>query len=531
MKLFLQRLLLIAGLVHLVACSEPDAPNPPQNEPEHVNNEFVFENISAVHTAMSVSIRPVNKDMEYVVVLSEKKHFLMNNIDSREELLDDDNQYFAELAQGYGVSIYDFLKGVGWLTRGDKEKYEAINLYPNTEYVIYCYGVKFDGDSYEAITPVNYVVVKTTTPELLDVKFDVKSTVDGNAVSIDVDPGNYRGLYYYYIVPEDDRYYVYEDMEFPDEYVDYYRNKAFNEFNQLINANGIPAEEFCYSGVATIEQRLDPNKNFQIVLFAVSSDQTPLLRSIPTVSYFATEDVLRSDLRIDIKVTDITPYTAQLTVTPSNNTEQYACVFLARNQVPSYEDEYEQMMAIIADYYPAMFRGSWSEQLMPLMPNSEYTVLAFGVENNLPTTELFRYDFTSAAAQEGTIAVEGIDIVKLFDAEEIAALDSRYAYLVEECQCIGLVEMKTSAPTDSVYFWWYEDWMKYEYSEEAFLEDLLLYEPTERIQLINMYYDLPMLFAGIAEDSEGNMSPIYYTEVFTLSKEQCSPASEFFDLL
>jgi hypothetical protein len=27
------------------------------------------------------------------------------------------------------------------------------------------------------------------------------------------------------------------------------------------------------------------------------------------------------------------------------------------------------------------------------------------------------------------------------------------------------------------------------------------------------------------------MSPIYYTEIFTLSKEQCSPASEFFDLL
>ena len=91
--------------------------------------------------------------------------------------------------------------------------------------------------------------------------------------------------------------------------------------------------------------------------------------------------------------------------------------------------------------------------------------------------------------------------------------------------------MKTSAPTDSVYFWWYEDWMKYEYSEEAFLEDLLLYDPTERIQLMNMYYDLPMLFAGIAEDGEGNMSPIYYTEIFTLSKEQCSPASEFFDLL
>ena len=88
--------------------------------------------------------------------------------------------------------------------------------------------------------------------------------------------------------------------------------------------------------------------------------------------------------------------------------------------------------------------------------------------------------------------------------------------------------MKTSEPTDSVYFWWYEDWMKYEYSEEAFLEDLLLYPPTSNVQLMDMYYDLPMLFAGLAEDEEGNMSPIYYSEIFTLYKEQCDPAEEFF---
>jgi hypothetical protein len=36
-------------------------------------------------------------------------------------------------------------------------------------------------------------------------------------------------------------------------------------------------------------------------------------------------------------------------------------------------------------------------------------------------------------------------------------------------------------------------------------------------------------FAGIAEDDEGNMSPIYYGDMFVLSKEQCDPAEEFFD--
>lgn len=534
MKRFLYHLLLFVGIAHLTACSEPDTPIVPEN-PQHENHEFVFENIVARHTQLRVDISPVDKDMEYVVFLAEKKHFVMNGIDTREELLEDDYAYILGLANQYNMTLRDFLKAVGWLINGEAKEYGAVSLYPDTEYVVYCYGISIDGELYEATTPVNYAVVKTTAPEMIDVKFDVKTAIDGNRVSIKVDPNGYDKLYYSYIVPDTDRYFIHEGMEFTDDYIAYYRNRAFNEFNPLINDQGIAPDQFCYRGKATIEERLDPNTNYQIVLFAVSDEQLPLLCSVPVAHNFSTEGVDLSDLTIDIKVTDITPYTAQLTVTPSNNNEQYACVFLARNQIPPYEDEYEQMMALITDYIPAVFRGSWSEQLMPLMPNSEYTVLAFGVENDLPTTKLFRYDFTSAEAQEGAITIESIDLVKLFDAQEIIALDPSYSDAFAECECVAVVEVKTSKPTDKVYFWWYEEWMKIEYSDEAFLEDLLLYDYSPNPCLMDMYYSMSeddkFFFAGIAEDDEGNMSPIYFGETFTLNKEQCSPASEFFDLL
>ena len=75
--------------------------------------------------------------------------------------------------------------------------------------------------------------------------------------------------------------------------------------------------------------------------------------------------------------------------------------------------------------------------------------------------------------------------------------------------------------------------MKYEYSEEAFLEDLLMYEPVSTTSMMDMYYSNDeedrFLFAGIAEDENENLSPIYYTEPFTTSKDMCSPAEEFFD--
>lgn len=71
-----------------------------------------------------------------------------------------------------------------------------------------------------------------------------------------------------------------------------------------------------------------------------------------------------------------------------------------------------------------------------------------------------------------------------------------------------------------------------EYSEEAFLEDLLLYAPTSTVQAMDMYYSLDsfdkFFFVGMAEDEDGNLSTIYYGEPFTLSKDQCDPAEEFF---
>ena len=529
-KIFLGALLMFTAAL-FVACDTQNTPEPPTTE--HQNNEFAFENIATRHTRFIVDIRPEDKEMEYVVLFAEKKHLTMNNIDTREELLERDRQYIEELARKSELSVEEFLSDIGWLAKGDMVGYGAVDLYPDTEYVVYCYGVSIEGDSFEVTTPVNYAVMRTTTPELIDVKFNIEGSAGSNVATININPTDYNGLYYSYIVDESDHYFVHEGMEVTNEHIEHYRNRAYDEFNELINIQGLHAGAFCHNGAVTLKERLQANTKYQVVLFAVSDEPTPLLCSKPAIYNFATSDSAMSDLKIDIKVTDITPYTAQLTLTPSNNNDTYACVFLSRGQVPSYEDEYDQMVAIINDYMPSTFTGSWSEQLMPLMPNSEYSVLAFGIDEEMPTTKLFRYDFTSASAAEGKIKIESINLLKLFDAQEIIALDASYAYKLGECECVAIVEAKTSAPTDKIYYWWYEEWMKVEYSDEAFLEDLLLYDYTPSPTLMDMYYSMSsddaFFFAGIAEDEEGNMSPLYFGEAFTLSTDDCSPAEEFFN--
>ena len=523
------KVIALVATIALFGCAD-DNTTKPNNEAKP--KEFKFSGITAEHRSLKLNIMPQNEEQEYIVFLCEKKHFQRNQIDTREELLEDDYIYFTQLAEQFNMGVRDFLTQIGWLVKGDKVGYGAVNLYPGTEYVVYCYGVEFDGDFYEATTEICYTEIATTAPEFVEVDYTINADVTGNIATISIDPNDYNGYYYYYIVPDTDRYYLFENMEFNDDYMAYYRNGLIDEFDEALDM-GTSVSSLCSKGKIEVTERLEPNKGYVVLVFTLSADKTPIIASLPATKYFNTGDIKTSDLTIDIAVTDITPYYAQLAVTPSNNTENYTCLLLGKNQVPPIEDEYEQMLTIMEYYEPSLFKGYFSEKIFPFMPESEYVILAFGVENNLPTTQLFRHEFTTAKADPGKIFIENIEIVKLFDAQEIIALDKSYSNALAECECVAVVDVTTSAPTDNVYFWWYEEWMKIEYKEEAFLEDLLMYDPTSTRELVDMYYsygdDDKFFFAGIAEDELGNLSPIYYGESFLVSKDMCSPASEFFN--
>ena len=529
MRVILRNLMLFFALFATLSC-EPHTEEPRPDEPQ--NREFAFNIETLTHTSLSIGIVPENKDTEYVILFAEKKHFIANGIDTREELVEDDLKMLRSYAEYYGITIREFLEGMKWLTKGDMRGYKVTNLYPNTEYVVYAYGINIDGDNYEVTTPICHKVITTTTPELQDINFDITTEISGNSVKVTMTPEGYEGLYYSYIIPDTHNYYLPDGMELNADYLAYYRNTTLDTFNELINNQGIPAEQFCLSGIETRNERLNPNANYMVICFAVSQDQTPILCSTPTIHYFTTQENTKSDLTIDIKVTDITQYNAMLSVTPSKRGEEYACVFLAASQLPPYDSEYEQMIFIIENFDPAIFSGPFSEALTPLMPGTEYVVIAFGIDNNLPTTDMFSFRFSSLEAGTSEVYIESIELVKLFDSKEIIALDNSYSSALSGCECIAIVEAKTNIPSDKIRFWWYEEWMRVEYSEEAFLEDLLMYDYANNPEIMDMYYSLNdqdrFLFAGIVEDESGNMSEIFYTEPFLMSKDMCDPAEEFF---
>lgn len=187
MRQFLKSILAFAIVALAVACDN----QPPVNEvtpPEEEPKAFAFEGKNIKYMELSLNVIPEDKEAEYVVLFADKKHFVANGIDTREELIEDDLDMLRDYASHYGITIREFLEGMKWIVKGDKIGYKVTNLYPATEYVVYCYGVNVEGESYEPTTEVYYEVITTTAPELQDIKFDIEANVNGNSVAVSITP-------------------------------------------------------------------------------------------------------------------------------------------------------------------------------------------------------------------------------------------------------------------------------------------------------------------------------------------------------
>lgn len=519
-------LLLVA--MSFVACEKSKV-----GAPEPVGNaDFDFANISSDHISFSLDILPKDKASEYIVFMSDKRYFEANGITTKEKLIEDDVIYFREYAAAAELGLREFLTKAGWLLSGDKIGYSGIRLMPGTEYVVYCYGVEFTGDYYTVTTDVNYTVVSTTAPRLESIDFDVECTVEGNVLDIAVTPeDSYDGLYYIYTADAMSPGYVIQGNEPTDALIYDMRSHIFDMFRGYVDGDGKAPSSFCSRGATSVTQRLMPNTNYMVSVFAVSDDLVPIMSSQPVIEYALMGEVQLSDMQFDIAITDITPYTAQMSITPSCN-ESYAAALISGASLDNMPtDEISLMYTIINYIVPAIFKEPHSEMLTPLMPGTEYAMVAFGCADGHPTSHVTIKRFTTESATVGANAIHDIVIHKVWDVDEIVALDPSYAPLAEEAECLVLVEAIVDDPTCPIYYWWYEGFARDEYSDEAFLEDSLLFGPTPSPEVMGLWYDIELFFAGMAEDSNGDLSGIYYGDIFTISRDDCSDAQEYLDMV
>lgn len=501
--------------------TEPEEP-----EPVEPKIDITIKGYDA--TTITADIIPSDNEMMYYLGI-EQAGWLEEN-----GFADDDEAFFSYLLEYLEGQISSGKQLSDILYQGEQTDLPFINCYPETEYVIYAFGL--DASTKEMTTDMVRVSVTTGAIEMIDVNFDIKTQYEGNTLTITAVPENYDG-YFYIDIYQKFNMEAYEEQGISLFEICDSNFKSVVEVYQMFLGWSIEEilEYACYKGennTRVCEERL-AEMEYTILVFAVTN--TGYANSEPSVAKVTTgPSPVQSDNEITINVEKVNNNSATVKFKTTNSDPYYYRIFTAQQHeemFAGYTDA-DIMNYIIYYWLEESYIGDQTAEFTDLIPETEYYIYAFGVdiERSLFTTSLKVSDFK--ATNQEVSATFNAEFDKYYDIQEILAIDPSWKDKVVDFEYYDVVMpiTVTTEPEGCEYYYsilrteYYGD-----YTDEDFY-DLIggPYTETTRYYL-GTYSDFEFMLVGAAKDADGNWGPVQKYENVRFPKDGVSDAQEFVD--
>lgn len=469
-----------------------------------------------------VDIIPSDPDMTYFLMCDMMENLEEMGLTTDEAILKSDSVWIEE-GVSYGMHYSDFVD------KGEKLNYRYRQCVPDTDYIIYGYG--YDTLSKNRTTDLIKLNVTTAEITLIDVDFILETEVDGTTITCHTAPVDYDGLYY---VDCYDKL----TLDFALASGQTLYELCYYDFSTILdiyqNMFGVSFEDtmryYALSGESDKEWT-DRIGRMQYTIVAYPLNEDGVVIGEPTVAEVMTgSDVEKSDNVLTISVDNLTAYSATLNVSATND-DPYIALELNPEVFEGMSDE-ETMNYILSMYYSGQdVYGDYTEELTDLTPETEYTIYAFGVEDNQYTTRLWTYKFTTPALAIADVTLN-MDFDKYYDAQEVLAIDPSMADLVVDLEYYPVV-MPVEVSTDPAGCEYYYALVNKAYykdnTDEEFYTMLNYREPyTDPILYLLPSYNTEFILVGAAKDENGNWGPLRKYDVLC-TEDGVSDAQEFVD--
>lgn len=448
------------------------------------------------------------------------------------EFTDDDEAFFSyilEYLEGQSSGQFSDLLYTGKLT-----DLPFINCYPETEYVIYAFGI--DASTKEMTTEMAKQSVTTEAIEMTDVQFTFDTQFEDGTLTIKAFPQDYEGYFYIDIF---DKFNM-EDYDKSGMSLFEICDSNFSAMVEVYSALlGWDIEDIlenaCYKGdknTRVCENRM-AEMEFTIVAFAVTN--TGYVNSEPSSTKYTTgPNPVQSDNKITISVEKVNNNNATVKFETTNN-DTYCYYFRSAEQHEEMFGGYTDadiMNKILYYYGSSEVSGDKTVEFDDLTPDTEYYVYAFGVDSKraLFTTELNIVTFVATNKEVSTIF--NAEFGKYYDVQEILAIDPTWKDKVVDLEYYDLV-MPITVTTDPEGCEYYYSILRTEYYADYTDEDFYdliggPYTETTRYYL-GTYSDFEFMLVGAAKDADGNWGPLKKYEGLTFPEDGASDAQEFVD--
>lgn len=488
---------------------------------------FRFENMTPGMTSYTVDIYPENKELPYIVFASSPLYMEMNGLESDEALFEDDIEYFLYMAEYYGMSLTDFLTQLAHT--GDEIGYYADEgVVPGCKYILYAYHI--DLENVELIGKIVRTEFVAQTPEQFDIDVDMTFEVNGAIVNWTVAPNGYEGRYYLDAI----------DMAvFEEKYADWgvaledYMLEYTNELMLKYLAMGNPLDDvmsaLCRSGETTLRvTSLSPQRRYAFFVVAID-EATGFTASPAQFEIYETQEVMPSDMDVDIKLLEVSARAAKIQFTASNG-EPYAANCLSKELLDSYgETDQEKIENILNAYYLVTIFDVQEYEFTTLSPDTEYVAFAFGYNGGVVTTSMFKQEFKTPSAEEAGVVLYLTDD-SYYDVVAVSQLDPNFAsFSIYENEVFFPITVEVIPSSNRYYYAMFANEGKEHYTESEWIAELLYVGvKTTLTRNTIMSYDVPYTFVGFACDENGQYGPLYKKE-FLFTRDGVSDPQGYLD--
>lgn len=338
-------------------------------------------------TVLEFSAKIADSNMRWIPMVVEKAYWNPNATD--EELFQEDLQYLNYMATyEYGCSLSQFIEMITFVgTPSGILTYDSLT--PETDYVLYAYGLTLEG---ERTTDIVKVEARTTEPYEGDITFDINLTEQDHVLNIKINP-SHPGVNFYYDIITDvtlaewKARYGTSDLKSS---VQAYIDEAIEDYLDWGDIYS-PSEYYEWYGYTLpVDDYFECTSNTNYIVFACKWDENCQLVGELSYKEHTSETVQPSSNTITLELSDPSQTSVRVKTTTTNN-DPYVIMGIPSSEWEGYSDDeiFAWIMGEYGTFYITdwIFEGGVEGKFSGMEAGTEYTFVAFGYEAGVRTTD------------------------------------------------------------------------------------------------------------------------------------------------
>lgn len=375
-----------------IVVKQPNIEIPRENltlelELKEVGPTFIIFDVEASHP-----------DMTWIPMVTYKEYW--DDKLSDEEVFISDMAYFEYLAENYGITREEFL--VDMLGMGSQQDIEISGLTPETEFVIYAYGLTVDGERTTDIVALEVTTVKPYEGNDVTFEFDIKE--EDYVLEFVVTP-SHRGVNFFHGIATEAEIEAWKTLVGSDNLRDAIQQCEIEAGIETYMQYGFIEErkEFfdMYNSYDIVDDGWEQVKaGTKYILYAAKWDEECNLIGEVSTAEYTTPAASMSENKLSVEIKEITQSQVTVRVTTTTN-DPYVIMPMKSEDIAGMSDS--EIYTLITTKYDYLvseytFQGDMTRMLSRMRPATQYTILVFGSLAGTQTTEMIKVEVETTAS-------------------------------------------------------------------------------------------------------------------------------------